>query len=118
MGIQNKLVSVANTNDPKKRAKMSFVIDSGALHSVVSKRVLKKLGVNPIKSEDYVLANGDIIIRMVGVALFEYQGEEALAPVIFGEIGDKEVLGATTLESMGLGIDPIRQKLINVERRL
>ena len=33
------------------------------------------------------------------------------ADVIFGEEGDSNLLGATTLESLGLALDPIRREL-------
>jgi hypothetical protein len=48
----------------------------------------------------------------VGDAYFEYQGEGGAAPVIFGETGDEPLLGATTLESLGLVLDPFKRRLI------
>jgi len=40
------------------------------------------------------------------------QGEGGASPVIFGEEGNKPVLGATTLESIGLILDPFKRRLI------
>ena len=52
------------------------------------------------------------IRRRVGDAYFELQGEGGASPVIFGEEGNKPVLGATTLESIGLILDPFKRRLI------
>jgi hypothetical protein len=45
-------------------------------------------------------------------AYFEFHGEGGAAPVIFGEEGDEPLLGATTLESLGLVLDPFKRRLI------
>ncbi len=61
---------------------------------------------------DFALADGHTITRRVGDAYFEFQGEGGAAPVIFGEKGDEPLLGATTLESLGLMLDPFKRRLI------
>jgi len=40
------------------------------------------------------------------------KGEGVASPVIFGEEGDKPLLDATTLESIGLVLDPFKRRLI------
>ena len=40
------------------------------------------------------------------------------APVIFGEPGDEPLLGATTLESLGLVLDPFKRRLIPMRMML
>ena len=39
-------------------------------------------------------------------------GHSGPAPVIFGEKGDEPLLGATTLESLGLVLDPFKRRLL------
>ncbi len=73
---------------------------------------LKKIGVRPHRRVDFSLADGTIITRQVGDAYFELKGEGGAAPVIFGEEGDEPLLGATTLESLGLVLDPFKRRLI------
>src|SRR5438093_11503439 len=48
------------------------------------------------------LANATRIVRGCGVALFRYGDRDAVAEVIFGEPGDAILLGAFTLEALGL----------------
>jgi hypothetical protein len=50
--------------------------------------------------ETFRLADGSMIVRRKGVALF-----------IFGEKGDATLLGALSLESLGLTLDPIKREL-------
>ena len=43
--------------------------------------------------------------------MFRYGQRVGVADVIFGEPGDSVLLGATTLESLGLALDPQRREL-------
>jgi aspartyl protease family protein len=90
---------------------VDFMIDSGAVYSLVPKTELKKLGIEPYKTMDFFLADGTKITRTVGDAYFEYDGEGGFAPVVFGEEGDEPLLGATALESCGLILNPYRREL-------
>src|SRR5205809_7861618 len=60
------------------------------------------------------LANATRIVRGCGVALFRYGDRDAVAEVIFGEPGDAVLLGAFTLEALGLCLDPLRRELLPV----
>jgi predicted aspartyl protease len=61
---------------------------------------------------DFGLADGTTVSRAVGDAYFEFQGQRGPAPVIFGEEDDEPLLGATTLESLGLVLDSFKRRLI------
>lgn len=95
----------------KKSREVEFLIDSGAVHSVVPIKVLEELGIEPYKKVRFVLADGTVVQRQVGDAYYEYNGEGGAAPVIFGEEGDEALLGATTLESLGLVLNPLKREL-------
>src|SRR5437762_13859759 len=58
------------------------------------------------------LANAARIVRTCGVALFRYGDRDAVAEVIFGEPGDAVLLGAFTLEALGLCLDPLKRELL------
>ena len=49
--------------------------------------------------------------RKKGGALFKYGEKIGVADVIFGEPNDSNLLGAFTLESLGLALDPLRREL-------
>jgi clan AA aspartic protease len=111
MGLTYLNLDVANPAKPKKTKTVRFLIDSGAIYSLVPKTILQDLGIKPSGEEHYCLANGEDITRQRGDAYFLYQGKRGAAPVIFGEEGDAPLLGAVTLESLGVMLDPIHRKL-------
>ena len=53
-----------------------FLIDSGAVYSVVQQPVLDALGIRPHSRRAFSLANGDEIERDLGVALFRYKDQQ------------------------------------------
>ena len=111
MGLTVLELEVGNPAKPKVTERIEFLIDSGAIYSVVPKKILKKLGIKPIGEEQFRLADGSKITRKKGVALFRHQDRVGGADVIFGEEGDSNLLGAFTLESLGLSLDPLRREL-------
>ena len=50
-------------------------------------------------------------MRKKGIALFKYAGKIGGADVIFGEADDSTLLGAFTLEALGLMLDPLKREL-------
>lgn len=103
-------VKVINPERPKKSQECEFLVDSGAVYSVVPQSILKMLGIKPTSFQEFILANGEVLKKPVGNAYFEYQGKIRAAPVIFGD-EDVFLLGATTIEALGMILDPIRREL-------
>ena len=102
---------IINFADPKKRMRMKFRVDSGTVYSVVPKAYLKQLGIKSCGSKSFILADGTVITRKIGNALFSLEDTEGASPVIFGEKGDTPLLGMITLEALGYILDPLRREL-------
>ena len=111
MGLTVLEINVGNPAKPKITQPVEFLIDSGAIYSVVPASILKKLGIKPISEQSFRLADGSKITRKKGVALFKYKNQIGGADVIFGEKGDSTLLGAFTLEALGLALDPLKREL-------
>lgn len=111
MGLTVLEVEVGNPARPRVTQKLEFLIDSGAIYSVVPGRILRKLGIRPLAREEFRLADGSKIVRSKGGALFRYGQRVGVADVIFGQRGDSVLLGAFTLEALGLSLDPLRRTL-------
>ena len=111
MGIINAILKVKEHRKSEKIAEVNFLVDSGAVYSLVPGEILDDLGIAPYKTVDFSLADGTKISRKVGDAYFEYNNEGGAAPVIYGEDGDSPLLGATTLESLGLVLNPFTRTL-------
>jgi clan AA aspartic protease len=111
MGLTFLRVEVGNPANPEMRETVEFLVDSGAIYSVVPSAVLDHLGIKSLTEQEFHLANGTTIIRRKGGALFKYGERIGVADVIFGEDGDSVLLGAFTLEALGLVLDPLRREL-------
>ncbi len=111
MGITVLEVQVGNLATPDQTVAVEFIVDSGAVYSVVPRPILDQLGIQPIASETFRLADGSKLERQKGVALFRYGDRVGGAEVIFGDEGDSQLLGAFTLEALGLALDPLRREL-------
>lgn len=118
MGITTLDVRLTNPANSKLRADVEFLVDSGAIYSVVDNKILKKLKIKPISEKKFFLANGQSITRKIGGALFEYGGEKGYASVVFGESGDSNLLGAIMLSSLGFVLDPLKRRLLNLPMAL
>jgi clan AA aspartic protease len=111
MGLTFLEIEVANPAQPKITNPVEFLVDSGVIYSVVPASILRKLGIKPLTTEQFILANGEKIVRKKGGALFKYGEKVGVADVIFGESEDSTLLGALTLEALGLMLDPLRREL-------
>lgn len=118
MGLTNQKLIVKESRRARRKAAVHFLIDSGAVYSLVPSSTLKRLGIRPHRRVEFALADGRTLTRRVGDAYFEFQGQGAAAPVIFGEKGDEPLLGATTLGSIGLVLDPFKRRLIPMRMML
>jgi clan AA aspartic protease len=115
MGITYVKLDVGHPQRPDGFQQLEFLVDTGAVYTVVPERILKHLGVRPIDQERFRLANGRTITRAVGEARFRYHGKSRISPVVFGHKNDKVLLGVMTLEALGLEVDPRTRKLKSAE---
>jgi len=111
MGLTDVRVRVGNPTDVSKSTELDFLVDSGAVYTIVPRTVLLKLGIHPHSEREFILANGEVVHRQIGTATFEYRNTRGDSLVIFGEPGDSVLLGATTLEGFGFILDPFRREL-------
>ena len=111
MGIIVKKLTFKEHRKAENSVELDFLIDSGAVYSLVPGRILDELGIDTYRTIDFALADGTVITRRVTSGYFEYNGEGGPAPVIYGEEGDEPLLGVTTLESLGLILHPFKREL-------
>lgn len=111
MGMTRVKLTISNPRKPTLKAEESFWVDSGAIYTVLPGHIVKKLRLRPAFDQEFSLADGTEVKRPVGSASITLEGRELTIPVVLGENGDNPLLGATTLESFGLVLDPFKQKL-------
>jgi|SRR5581483_10507036 len=108
MGITFVDATVAG---PKGRKKLEFLIDIGAWHSLLPIDVWRGLGIKPMHKQVFTLADGTHIVRDISECWFTFEGRRHHVPVVLGRRGDDALLGATTLEILGLVFDPLSRTL-------
>ncbi|MBI5504205.1 MAG: aspartyl protease [Deltaproteobacteria bacterium] len=90
---------------------LDMLVDSGAAFSLLPRRIWQALGLHAQRTLEFILADGIRISRQVSECRFVYEGTEAWSPVILGEEGDEALLGAVTLETLGLVLNPFDRSL-------
>ena len=111
MGLTYIQATVSNPAKPRRSARLKFLVDSGALYSVAPAPVLRRLGIKPVRSKSFILADGTEVKRLLGEAAFRVNGEQGTSPVIFGEEGDSNLIGTVSLKVLGFILDPLRREL-------
>lgn len=88
-----------------------FLVDSGATYSLIPLADWQALGLQPKRTLSFILADGTSVKRSVSECHLELPQGEGHTPVILGEAGDEPLLGAVTLEILGLVLNPFSRTL-------
>ncbi len=117
MGIFNVPIEVG---DPEggRFERVEALVDTGATFTIVPAPILDALGVQPQRSGAFELADGSFRDYRIGETILQVNGEEVHSVVVFGDREMQPILGAVTLEILGLAVDPARKRLIRVPYRL
>ncbi len=94
---------------------IAALVDTGATYTLVPAPILRRLGVEPIRRQTFLIADGSRVEREVGWLLVRIGGEESPTVVVFGDEDAEPLLGAVTLEEFGLGVDPVGRRLVPVD---
>jgi clan AA aspartic protease len=109
MGLTHIEGTVTGPNG--KRATLRFLVDSGATYTLLPYKVWRTIGLKPMGSVKCVLADGTELGRMVSECRIALPQGQRHTPVMLGEKGDEALLGAVTLEILGLILNPYSREL-------
>ncbi len=90
------------------------LVDTGATYTAVPESILDSLGIAREETRRFRLADNRTTEYSMGETRLRLEDREFTAPVIFAPDGAAPLVGMTTLEILGLGVDPIEQKLVPV----
>ena len=99
------------TGKKGKQATVKFLVDSGAIYSLLPENIWQELGLKPKRKMGFTLADGTVIERSVSECHISFPQGDGHSPVILGEAGDEALLGAVTLEILGLVLNPFNRTL-------
>ena len=93
---------------------LEALVDTGATYTSIPEDVLERIGVEVRETRPFEIADDRVVEYPVGYATMRVDDREVIALVVFGPPGTAPLFSATTLETAGLGVDPINQRLIPV----
>ena len=111
MGVIRVAVTVRNPADRTRSWEGSFLVDTGAIDSLVPRPQLEAIGIEPVSQRVYELADGTEVKKDIAGARLEFMGEWTAGLVIFGDAEAEPQLGVTALASAGIEVDPQQQRL-------
>ncbi|MDE0678052.1 MAG: clan AA aspartic protease [Acidimicrobiales bacterium] len=111
MGTTHVTVTVKNPAARERVWQGEFLVDTGAIESLVPRQYLEAIGVEPIGSRTYEMADGRRLQLDIGLAELEFMDETVGTTVVFLDDDVEPLLGLTALESAGIEVDPRNQQL-------
>ena len=112
MGVFTTKLTIWNPETPGPSEEVEVWVDTGAGYSWFSRKRLEGLGARATRRMQFRTIEGHIIERDLAPVFVRVNGAVGGDTVVMAEPEDMEVLGAHTLESLGLAVDPVQKKLI------
>ena len=116
MGVTQVTVTVRNPAEPDRTWEGLFLVDAGAIDSLVPRQHLEAIGLKAKGQRVYGLADGSEVRMDVTTGDIEFMGDIVGSTIVFGEEDSEPLLGVTALESVGIEVDPRNQKLTKCPR--
>jgi len=117
MGVFSVQIEVlpANGGTPKVQ---SVRVDTEASYLTLPRSFLASLGYRGVDTQRVILATGEKAVREVAEVRIRLQGRERTVLAFLASDESPRLLGAQTLETFGLGVDPLGKRLIPVDAYL
>jgi len=115
MGYVKVAAKIYNPADRAKPIHLELLADTGAIYTAIPGSLLEEIKVRPTSTRRFKLANGKVERYPTGEAYVEIAGEGATSIIAFLPEGSTPLLGVTTLELLGLQVDPTTGQLKPLE---
>ena len=111
MGVMHVTVTIRNPAEPARAWEGPFLVDTGAIDSLVPRPHLEAVGLKLKGRRVYETAGGREVEMDVTTGDIEVMGEITAGLIIVGDADAEPLLGVTALESVGIEVDPRNQRL-------
>lgn len=111
MGAFSHTVEVLDLAETQS-ARIEALVDTGASFSLIPRSLLRRLGISPTRTAEFTLADGRVVQRDIGNAVFRADGQQTITTIVFGDDDNQFLLGAHALEGLLLSVDPARKRLV------
>jgi predicted aspartyl protease len=111
MGTFTTKFKIWNPMRPENAQELEALVDTGATFSWISRARLESLGLSPSRRMPFRTIDGRVLERDMAAVYIASAGYSAPDVVVMAELGEMEVLGAHSIEGLGLAADPVQKKL-------
>jgi predicted aspartyl protease len=112
MGTFSAKLRVWNPEHPEKVEELDLFVDTGAAYSWISRARLERMGVVATRRMPFRTIEGRVLERDWGIVYIGTDGRSVPDIVVMAEPGEMEVVGAHSIEGLGLAADPVQKKLV------
>ena len=103
---------IRNPADANRFWEGTFLVDTGAIDSVVPRSILEGVGLQPRAKRVYTLADGGEVSMEHTIGVIELMGEAVGATIVFADDDSTiPLLGSTAMQSAGIEVDPRNEQL-------
>ena len=103
---------VSRSDRRRRPVPVRFLVDTGAVFTVLPETVWRAIGLKAERVAEFTLADGTAIRRDVSECRIQVEGRAATSPVVLGGPSDAPLLGAVTLETLGLMVNPLTREIL------
>jgi len=108
---------LANLTAPSQTKEVRLLVGGDATLTLIPRTILEGIGVKAVSTLPFSMSDGREVEREKSSVLLIIRGRSAPVTVVFGEVGEKPVLGLTALLGLGLILDRTARKLIPCDLR-
>ena len=112
MGTFTAKLRVWSPAHPERVEELEPIVDTGAAFSWIARARLERLEVTPSRRMQFRTIEGRVLERELAIVYVATDGYTAPDLVVMAEPGEMEVIGAHSIEGLGLAADPVQKKLI------
>ncbi|HEV2468241.1 MAG TPA: hypothetical protein VGS78_03535 [Candidatus Sulfotelmatobacter sp.] len=106
---------VWNPAQPQEIAEFDIPVDAHSTFSWISRERLERLGINPCRKMGFHLKRGFVVEEDIAAVYLEIDGRTIGDVVVMAEAGEPELIGAHTLNGLGMVADLVQKRLVPAE---
>ena len=93
---------------------LDALVDTGAFVTSAPASLLRRLGVEPIRTQQFTFPDGGTREMEIGQAQVRVGDREVTTLVLFNDEGSTPLLGTLTLGGVFMGVDPVYKRLVPI----
>lgn len=99
-------------NEERQTPPIEVLVDTGSELTWFPADVLKRAGIEPLRTRSFQTATKQMIERQIGYAILRVEGFETIDEVVFAEPNDMCLLGVRTIEGFGVAVDNVGHRFV------